>query len=155
MSVIDPGQYHHTKIFPSLRTTALWYPSVPGPEKLLNESSFMKLCPSSDKYSPLTWVHFGGPRGKHLRHLVGISLGANNASGIPLTISFSFEEEWIGKARLGNDEKSKIIPMAPNSINGPSGEYIKTVQAASRQSQCSGPRIICALKVSVLQTRIV
>jgi hypothetical protein len=41
---------------PSLRATALWYPTVPNPDLCLNDESFTGERPSAAGYQPLSWI---------------------------------------------------------------------------------------------------
>ena len=49
----------------NLRTTAMWYPTVPSNDWCLNENFFTGENPLSSGYQPIFWVRFGGPNGSH------------------------------------------------------------------------------------------
>lgn len=113
---------------------------MPTSEIFLNEKSFIGARPPDGKYVPLHWVHFGGPRGAHLPHLASMWIGSRGC--LPTGIKFTYQETAsIKPVYIGDHEEIEHVEMHPNSIDGPGGEYIQTVQAAMRDR-------VCALKVS-------
>ncbi|KAM3553587.1 hypothetical protein ARSEF4850_006846 [Beauveria asiatica] len=58
----------------SLRRIAIWYPEVPPEDLVLNDSSFTGLRPVSTTYQPISWIKFGGQRGKNLPHVKGVMI---------------------------------------------------------------------------------
>lgn len=118
---------------------------MPSLELSLNEQSFICADTSHSKYRPLCWIHFGGPKGANLRHLVDVSL-----SGYPSDIAFSYEGTELEPIHLGDggsengSEYGSEDEVVSKSINGPGGEYIQTVQIAMVNS-------VWAFKVSEMQ----
>lgn len=112
-----------------LRDSAMWYPTIPPPNLSLNEESFLPRDYYKVEYRPLFWCHFGGPGGKCLRHLTGIS--AVSSTGI-LRIYFSFdvevprEQRSFGRFKL-SEEFEAYQESFEFDIDGPGGERIETI----------------------------
>ena len=110
-----------------LRDLAVWYPTIPPRNLCLNEESFLPRDFYIVGYKPLFWCHFGGPGGKYLQYLTGISAVSN--LGI-LRIYFSFdtdvplEHRSFGRMKV-NEEYEETTDF---SIDGPGGERIETIK---------------------------
>lgn len=107
----------------NLRTSAFWYPQVPNPSLHLNEGGFTARGPAISRYDPVCWTMFGGPAGKYLRLLTGISVFGLKA------IEFHYNSEVVplecrkvGRCRLS--EYAKPIHF---EIDGPGGEVIDSL----------------------------
>jgi len=111
----------------SLRDTALWYPNIPESNLHLNESSFIGENPLTAQYRPLFWVHFGGPGGIYLQHLIGISA---LDLGLLCSIEFHYNKEKVSTVsrRLGRRKETEYSRVIRFSIDGPGGERIETVE---------------------------
>ena len=113
--------------YDGLRHSAVWYPTVPPQNLCLNEESFISRDICSIGFKPLFWSHFGGPGGKYLRHLTGIS--AVSCLGI-LRIHFAFDIEvpWehrsFGRLKLEEEYENST----DFSIDGPGGERIVSIK---------------------------
>lgn len=109
-----------------LRDSAVWYPTIPPQHLCLNEKSFLPRDYYTVGYKPLFWAHFGGPGGRYLQHLTGLS--AVSSIGI-LRIHFHFDIEvpWDHRSfgRLKVEEEYE--ETTDFSIDGPGGERIETV----------------------------
>ncbi|KAH6856678.1 hypothetical protein B0I37DRAFT_334220 [Chaetomium sp. MPI-CAGE-AT-0009] len=109
-----------------LRDSAIWYPTIPPQHLCLNEKSFLPRTYYTVGYKPLFWGHFGGPGGRYLQHLTGLS--AVSSVGI-LRIHFYFNVEvpWEHRSfgRLKVEEEYE--ETTDFSIDGPGGERIETV----------------------------
>ncbi|KAJ5096886.1 hypothetical protein N7456_007607 [Penicillium angulare] len=108
----------------SIRTKALWYPSVPGAEVCLNEGSFMEAIPLTMEYLPIHWVRFGGSQGSCFRRLIDVSMDTLIYSA---RIEFLYEEDGLCKrnsSRFGEFVDPDYIDMVSNPIHGPGGEEI-------------------------------
>lgn len=71
----DPSGHHLP-----LRTTGLWYPSIPAAHLHLHGDSFAGRDVSLREYRPLVHVMFGGPRGRYLKNLCRISVTVSKAA---------------------------------------------------------------------------
>ena len=74
-----------------LRDSALWYPTIPPRNLCLNEEAFTPRAFYTAGFKPLFWCHFGGPGGKYLPHLTGVTV--TSCVGI-LRIRFSFDTQF-------------------------------------------------------------
>lgn len=104
----------------------------------LNEESFKDEPLVTGEYMPLHWAQFAGPKGAYLRHLIDISFSQFT---YPATIKFQYNDSSIEPAHFGLPESQDFPEMTTKHIDGPGGEYIQSVQVATRRG-------ICALKVS-------
>ncbi|KAJ5113275.1 hypothetical protein N7456_001809 [Penicillium angulare] len=119
----------------SLRSTALWYPSVPSSAFCLNEQSFKGPIPPPTAFSPMHWVNFGGRKGTHLQYLTDISLGEFK---YPASVKFQYEQDTlIEPLHFGVPETLDRYEYSANDIDGPGGEYIQTVHVAIRDKLCA------------------
>jgi hypothetical protein len=110
---------------PPLREAALWYPSKPPNELYLNESSFTGQNPCHVGYRPLLWNHFGGQRGSHLKHIVGLFVQSKHRLS---SLEFVYDDICgYSSSKLGrcDDEEADRGPMF--SIDGIDGELITSV----------------------------
>lgn len=141
-----------TTLFPEshLRTSALWYPTLPTPSQNLHDSSFTARHVSPNEYRPLVHVMFGGPGGVLLDHLVRISVtvsksaivGINFFYDIPISTSTSTTSARTSIPRDqdgSNDHYSYSLQACPSTtsgesdkilfaINGPAGERLTSIQ---------------------------
>src|SRR5690349_8337210 len=110
----------------SLRTKALWYPTIPSPKLCLNDESFTGESLLTTKYQPLFWIHFGGPNGIYLRSLTGVSV---TSTGYLDTIEFQYNTEDISFEirKLGRCDQGKYRKVTPFPIDGPGGEIIEAI----------------------------
>ncbi|KAL2157327.1 hypothetical protein VTH06DRAFT_6265 [Thermothelomyces fergusii] len=109
------------------RDAAVWYPAVPPPNLCLNGREFPQLDAYMVGYNPLFWCHFGGPGGKYLRHLTGVSVASSHGL---LRIMFSYNRDvpWEYRAlgRLGIiQEHDHLFDF---SIDGAQGERIERIR---------------------------
>ena len=111
---------------PSLRATALWYPTVPSPDICLNDESFIGERLPAAGYQPLFWVLFGGPSGNYLRSLTEVCV---TRLGDLCSIEFHYNTEDIplGTRKLGRRNFTEFSHVTRFSIDGPGGELIQTV----------------------------
>ncbi|KAK4238521.1 hypothetical protein C8A03DRAFT_43751 [Achaetomium macrosporum] len=110
-----------------LRDLGVWYPTVPPRNLCLHEESFLPLKFHIIGYRPLFWCHFGGPGGKYLLHLTGISV--TSCLGI-LRIRFRFDMEVPAEHRsFGRlKEEEEYEDVVHFSLDGPGGERIETIK---------------------------
>ena len=122
----------------SLRSTALWYPTVPSPNVCLNDESFTGECPSTAGYQPLFWTLFGGPGGICLRSLTEVSV---TRLGDLCSIEFGYDTEDISmKTRtLGRRNVTEFSRTIRFPIDGPGGELIQTVDVSIERT--AGERV--------------
>lgn len=115
----------------SLRRTALWYPSVPPDDLMLNEGSFTGQDPLSTVYQPLCWIHFGGKEGKSLKHVRGlVTQFLNGLHGLGFLYDEAHEKsvyDKIGRSKGGELEDTIF------SIDGAGGERIDLVHVGIRR----------------------
>lgn len=118
---------------PSLRTTALWYPEVPGLDLRLNDESFTGENPSASGYQPLFWTRFGGPNGIYLQHLTDVRL---IQLGNICSIEFNYDREYIQKevGKLGRRPFTNFTRVTQFPIDGPGGEFIQTVDVSTERA---------------------
>lgn len=111
---------------PGLRDAAVWYPSLPGPVDM-HEQSFPPVKQYLAGYKPLFWVHFGGPGGRLLQHLVRIK--TYTIGGAFHRLEFFFNKPVPTACR--------VLSLVPNGypwhtddfeIDGPGGERIDAVE---------------------------
>lgn len=109
-----------------LRDSAIWYPTIPPQHLCLNEQSFLPRNNYTVGFKPLHWGHFGGPGGRYLQHLTGLS--AVSSVGI-LRIHFYFDIEVPREHRsFGRLKLEEEYEETTNFfIDGPGGERIETV----------------------------
>ena len=103
------------------------YPTLPPWNLCLNEGSFPPLGCYVIGYRPLFWCHFGGPGGKYLSHLTGISVAF--WAGI-FRIHFSFDKEVPAEHQGLGRRKSEYgtEDVIDFSIDGPGGERIEIIK---------------------------
>lgn len=101
----------------SLRDTAFWHPEIPRGRLNLNEEYFTARNRARTGNRPLYWLHFGGPGGSNLRHLVRMKtyFGCQPAA---------FEFNYKGDKRM--DSLNALGPMCFD-IDGSAGEMINSV----------------------------
>ncbi|KAK4130693.1 hypothetical protein BT67DRAFT_390544, partial [Trichocladium antarcticum] len=111
---------------PGLRDAAVWYPSLPGPVDM-HEQSFPPVKQHLAGYKPLFWVHFGGPGGRLLQHLVRIK--TYSVGGAFHRLEFLFNKPVPTACR--------VLSLVPNGypwhtddfeVDGPGGERIDAVE---------------------------
>ena len=109
---------------PSIRETAIWYPTIPDPELCLNESSYVAENPCS-VYRPLIWLHFGGPKGSLLKYITGFSFDAIDCGLCALRFHYNAENaftysHWLGRHVTLTDVRKRL----KFAIDGAKGERI-------------------------------
>jgi hypothetical protein len=100
---------------------------VPKSELFLNEASFTGENPSSTRYRPLFWIHFGGPGGSHLENLTGVSLYYGSYVLYSLGFYCDATHDLDGAFRLGRS-KSDNLKIRYFPIDGAGGEIIESVE---------------------------
>lgn len=104
-----------TPLFPEthLRTSALWYPTIPRPFQNLHDNSFPARHVSPTEYRPLVHVMFGGPDGILLDHLLRISVtvskdaivGINFFYDIPVTTNNTTARDTSVRASIPSGDR--------------------------------------------------
>ncbi|EDN04315.1 predicted protein [Histoplasma mississippiense (nom. inval.)] len=130
ISVPDPevGSHERPPHLP-LRTTAIWYPTVPPEDVYLHESTFAgKEVPQSE-YHPLIHVMFGGPQGSYLKYLTRISVTVSGQTIVGIDFEYGGESAPVerlqaGRNALGGDDSLRI----PFTVDGPGGEILTGIQ---------------------------
>ncbi|KAH0550938.1 hypothetical protein GP486_007698 [Trichoglossum hirsutum] len=122
---------------PSLRTTALWYPTVPSPDLYLNDVSFTGESPSAAGYRPLFWTRFGGPDGIYLRSLTEVCV--TRLGGL-CGIEFHYDTDDIPMEmrKLGRRNFTDSSHVTRFPIDGPGGELIQTVDVSIERAAGEG-----------------
>ncbi|KAM3533954.1 hypothetical protein MY4038_002832 [Beauveria bassiana] len=116
--------------FLSLRRIAIWYPEVPPEDLVLNDSSFTGLRPVFTTYQPISWIKFGGQRGKNLPHVKGVMIKFDNASLSGLQFVYDCDVPETGNAAsesFGRCGPSKMEGALLFSIDGAAGERITSI----------------------------
>ncbi|KAH0544334.1 hypothetical protein FGG08_001475 [Glutinoglossum americanum] len=128
---------------PSLRATALWYPTVPGPDLCLNDESFTGESPSAAGYQPLFWTRFGGPGGIYLRSLTEVCV--DRLGGL-CGIEFHYNTEDIPTEtrKLGRRNFTDFSRVTRFPIDGPGGEIIQTINVSIKR--VAGERVFSFYK---------
>ncbi|KAI5458702.1 F-box domain-containing protein [Mariannaea sp. PMI_226] len=110
----------------SLWDSAVWYPQIPRAELCLNDDGFTSRDSSAIRYEPLCWTMFGGPGGKYLRNLVGVSV---TSWVVPRAIEFHYNinDVPVEYCRVGKINPSNMKVMY-FPIDGPRGEVIEDVE---------------------------
>ncbi|KAM3466065.1 hypothetical protein NHJ6243_001142 [Beauveria neobassiana] len=114
----------------NLRDTAVWYPKVPPEDLVLNDGSFTGLRPVSTTYQPISWIKFGGQRGKNLPHVKGVMIKFDNASLSGLQFVYDCDVPETGNAAsesFGRCGPSKMEGASLFSIDGAAGERITSI----------------------------
>ncbi|KAH8707412.1 hypothetical protein HC256_010688 [Beauveria bassiana] len=114
----------------NLRHTAVWYPKVPPEDLVLNDGSFTGLRPVSTTYQPISWIKFGGQRGKNLPHVKGVMIKFDNASLSGLQFVYDCDVPETGNAAsesFGRCGPSKMEGALLFSIDGAAGERITSI----------------------------
>ncbi|EJP66353.1 F-box domain containing protein [Beauveria bassiana ARSEF 2860] len=114
----------------NLRHTAVWYPKVPSEDLVLNDGSFTGLRPVSTTYQPISWIKFGGQRGKNLPHVKGVMIKFDNASLSGLQFVYDCDVPETGNAAsesFGRCGPSKMEGALLFSIDGAAGERITSI----------------------------
>jgi hypothetical protein len=136
-----------------LRSTGLWYPSVPASHLCLHDDSFACDGFSLLECRPLVHVMFGGPRGAYLKHLVGISIVVNHPAIVGIEFAYSGEDAPFRILRACHSTAAtNNLNEVHWSVDGPGGERLTGMQVCS-ESKSSRPaphvsRYIKSLKVS-------
>ncbi|CEN59385.1 hypothetical protein ASPCAL01836 [Aspergillus calidoustus] len=111
-----------------IRNHFLWYPELPTPKELINETSvFGKLESSSKGFRPVIFANFGGSSGSGLRHLVCVSamFGLDRL----LNVTFYFEADGVLCRPVHlSQRQANALGMAEFEIHGFAGEYIERVE---------------------------
>jgi hypothetical protein len=118
---------------PSLRATALWYPTVPSPDWCLNDESFTGVIPSASGYQPLFWTRFGGPNGTYLRLLTEVCV---TGMGGLCSIEFHYSTDDIPTEvlKLGRRIPTEFGSVKRFPIDGPGGELIQAIDFSFERS---------------------
>ncbi|KAH0558968.1 hypothetical protein GP486_004412 [Trichoglossum hirsutum] len=111
----------------SLRETALWYPTVPESTLCVNEMSFPGENPSSARYQPIFWIHFGGAGGRYLRHITGVSICHLWSLG-GLEFHYDTAHGPAGARKLGRYKATITSKISNFPIDGAGGELIETLE---------------------------
>ncbi|KAM0665891.1 hypothetical protein ACQRIU_005235 [Beauveria bassiana] len=114
----------------NLRHTAVWYPKVPPEDLVLNDGSFTGLRLVSTTYQPISWIKFGGQRGKNLPHVKGVMIKFDNASLSGLQFVYDCDVPETGNAAsesFGRCGPSKMEGASLFSIDGAAGERITSI----------------------------
>lgn len=129
----------------SLRDVGLWYPCIPDHHLFLNDYPSLM----ADYYRPLCWVSFGGPGGKYLQSLTGITVIHR---GTPRYINFTYDKNDIPAQcrKLGRYEVTENDEATHFSIDGSSGEIIEAVEVRLRY--ISGEGVYTFLKRGALMS---
>ncbi|OAA77621.1 Cyclin-like F-box [Akanthomyces lecanii RCEF 1005] len=116
----------------SLRHTAIWYPSPPPDNLLVNEDSFTGMDPLTTRYQPISWVHFGGDRWDRLPLVQGLlSLRAYGLHGLQFKYDDTADEMGDARpVRLGRLDESEL-PLF--TIDGADGERICSLSVGLEQ----------------------
>jgi hypothetical protein len=107
----------------SIRDAGLWYPAEPSLHLDLNDRFFTGEHPVHAGFQPMMWTHFGGPRGKNLRHLTRVSCqGLEN-------IQFEYDDETANSMAtpFGYREQNRYYLPDIFEIDGPGGEIIADI----------------------------
>ncbi|KAM3455409.1 hypothetical protein MY3296_002389 [Beauveria thailandica] len=113
----------------SLRRIAIWYPEVPPEDLVLNDSSFTGLRPVSTTYQPISWIKFGGQRGKNLPHVKGVMIKFGFFLSA-LQFVYDCDVPDTGNAtseKFGRCGPSEMEGATLFSIDGAAGERITSV----------------------------
>ncbi|KAK8147694.1 hypothetical protein G3M48_001212 [Beauveria asiatica] len=113
----------------SLRHIATWYPEVPPEDLVLNDSSFTGLRPVSTTYQPISWIKFGGQRGKNLPHVKGVMIKFG-VSLSALQFVYDCDIPDTGNAtseKFGRCGPSEMDGASLFSIDGAAGERIASI----------------------------
>ena len=134
---------------------AAWYPHVPSEQICLNTSWLW--CPQflNTSFRPLIWLDFGGPGGKYLSYITGLSVQYRHGLH---SIEFHYKQTPCTRAskKLGRCDTSEVAPSTLFKIDGGSGERITAVDIVvqkPRALQAADAMLYEALKgvqVSVL-----
>lgn len=144
-----------TPLFPEshLRTSALWYPTIPSPFQNLHDDYFPARYVSPTEYRPLVHVMFGGPGGILLDHLVRISVTVSKSAIVGINFFYDIPVTTIARntsvrasipskkdANNGGYTYSYSLQACPSTasgdtsdkilfaINGPAGERLTSLQ---------------------------
>lgn len=122
-----------------LKTSAFWYPKIPGPQLHLNNNPGLSMDGFREDYQPLFWTHFGGPGGSRLSRLTGMSAMLLLRGGIG-KVDFYFDEDPEGqmsKLTLGRRRAGIGSRMMHFAIDGPGGERIRDIDVVHRVTKAS------------------
>lgn len=127
----DTAQCH--KRDSSLRSCALWYPTVPKKAMNLNELSFTAKDTAITRCMPLCWTLFGGEMGSYLRPLTGMSV---TGTGPIRSVIFHYNSSFTGnsamKLQVGRCKPSEYDKTEYFAIDGQGGEMIADVEVYTR-----------------------
>lgn len=132
LATAEPSLLHVPRLGarrPSLRATALWYPTVPSPVVCRNDESFTGESPSTAGYQPFFWALFGGHGGIYLRSLTEVTV---TCLGDLCSIEFHYnmDEVPMKTCKLGHCNFTAFSRVTRFSIDGPGGEVIQTVDVS-------------------------
>lgn len=113
----------------SFRRAAIWYPDPPPDDLILNASSFTGLSPDHNIYQPLSWIHFGGQRGRNLAHVQGIRvLFHGSLCGLQFVYDCEVPETGaLTSERFGRCGETPSERASLFSIDGAGGERISSI----------------------------
>ncbi|KAH7175925.1 F-box domain-containing protein [Dactylonectria macrodidyma] len=117
---IRPGQE-------TLRGSAVWYPRIPKTGLYLNESDYTAREVAMTNFQPISWTLFGGPAGRYLPLLTGMSVTVE--IGYPTAIEFHYNT-WVVPPecrKLGRCTPSVDAKTIDFEIDGPGGEVIDSL----------------------------
>lgn len=130
-----------------LRTSALWYPTIPSPFQNLHDDYFPARHVSPAEYRPLVHVLFGGPGGILLDHLVRISVTVSKSAIVG--INFFYDVPVTTSTASGDTSVRASIPIDKDAKNGEHGHgqvYSYSLQACpSTASGDTSDRILFAI----------
>lgn len=157
LAIVDErtGKVKHHEVLAPLRDRFTWFPDIPPEGLNLNDQQFSGTVADDMRkeglYRRLFWMHFGGPGGVYLQHVVSITCyfpGGIREMGIEVHYDREIEGSttcilggrerpeppdrlgWSEFPELAEEEMSGSEVMEPMTfdIDGPGGEYITGVQ---------------------------
>lgn len=135
----------------SLRSTALWYPSISSPDLHLNDESLTGELPCTSMYQPLIWTQFAGLKGTNLYDLTELRLNSSHEL-VSLEFDYMQVDRRLETIKVGRHDmtewgfgwdKTQTLP-----IHGPSGEYIERVYANTQRPYLPVEESLYSVKVS-------
>jgi hypothetical protein len=133
----------------ALRDSAIWFPRIPSLSLSLNEGYFAARHSITDGFQPLCWTSFGGPRGRYLRYLTGVSAMFRGSLFRGLTFHYNISDVPLACRQLGRDTASEAVKTKHFVIDGPGGEIITNVGVCISSHGADRHGLLISFKVCV------
>ncbi len=131
---------------------AAWYPHVPSKRLCLNPSWLWNPCFENTGFRPFILFDFGGPEGKYLPYITGLSVQYIHRLH-SIEVYYQENSYTCGSRKLGRCDTSEVPPSALFKIDGEAGERITAIYVAI-DDYSPPPTVTAVLPQAVKKIRV-